>query len=269
MVDRDLYSWLDAPEILMALFHPRPEWPSLTPSSSGQDLLIPVADGVALGARVHGAGPEAPTILFFHGNGEIVGDYDDLGPVYTGRQITFLPVDYRGYGRSGGRPSASHLIEDSHAVLDFVTHWLEQQGCCGPLIVMGRSLGSAPALELAARRFDRVDGLILESAFAHTGPLLEKLGIFPHEPFDEARGFRNLAKMGQVCVPTLIIHANNDRVIDVSEAHALYEACGANKSMLIVPGATHNDLLAVGFDRYLEAVADFCRDLAAAPSSPA
>ncbi len=261
-IERLMYDWLDAPEISLTLFHPRPEWPGLTPPSSGEDLMIPVGEGVAVGARFFRYGETAPTLLFFHGNGEIVADYDELGPVYNKLELNFLPVDYRGYGRSGGRPSASALLADSHAVLDFVVPWLTQQGCRGPLIVMGRSLGSAPAVELAWRRPDLVDGLIVESGFARTGPLLAVLGIMPREPFDETRGFRNLDKMGMVTVPTLIIHAQNDRVIPVSEAQALFTACPADRSLLIVPGATHNDLLAVGQERYLTAVRDFSRRIA-------
>jgi len=74
------YSAFDRPEILMFLFHPRPEWgPPRSPSSS-EDMLIPVEKDVVVGARFYLAGKDAPTILFFHGNGEIVGDYDDIGP---------------------------------------------------------------------------------------------------------------------------------------------------------------------------------------------
>ena len=51
------------------------------------------------------ADPAAPSILFFHGNGEIVADYDDLGPLYNRMGINFLAADYRGYGRSTGRPT--------------------------------------------------------------------------------------------------------------------------------------------------------------------
>ena len=50
----------------------------------------------SIGARFHIAGKEAPNILFFHGNGEIVSDYDDLGPVYNRIGINFLPVTTAG-----------------------------------------------------------------------------------------------------------------------------------------------------------------------------
>ena len=69
------YSLLDRPEILMFLFHPRPEWGSPRASSANEDILIEVEEDVVVGARFYLAGKEAPTMLFFHGNGEIVADY--------------------------------------------------------------------------------------------------------------------------------------------------------------------------------------------------
>ena len=89
----------------MALFHPRPETGAVGSAGTGLDLLIPVEEDIRVGARFHIRDNTCPNILFFHGNGEIVSDYDDLGPMYNQLEINFLPVDYRGYGRSNGEPS--------------------------------------------------------------------------------------------------------------------------------------------------------------------
>jgi len=145
------YSALDRPEIVSAVFHPRPDL-ALAPSQDSQELFIPVEEGVALMARVHQGLPQGANILFFHGNGEIVSDYDQLGPIYSQMGMTFIPVDYRGYGQSSGSPTVSNMMGDSHTVFDFIRAWLQEKGHSGPLIIMGRSLGSAPALELAASR---------------------------------------------------------------------------------------------------------------------
>ena len=111
------YSILDRPEILMFLFHPRPEWSGSSPLEGTEDILIPVDNDTALGCRVHIAGKRAPTILFFHGNGEIVADYADMSTVYNNIGINFIPVDYRGYGRSTGIPTVTAMIKDSHVIL--------------------------------------------------------------------------------------------------------------------------------------------------------
>lgn len=183
MNDRNFhdYSALDHPGILAYIFHPRS---SMRPPGP-DDILIPVAEDVHIGACFHVAGKNAPTILFFHGNGEIVTDYDDLGPLYTRMGINSFVVDYRGYGWSTGTPTVSDMMADSYRIMDFVIQWCRDQGLNGPLSVMGRSLGSAPAIELAATRPSEVATLIVESGFAGTESLLRILGIDP-----AARGIR-------------------------------------------------------------------------------
>jgi alpha-beta hydrolase superfamily lysophospholipase len=253
-------NWLlDRPEVLACLFHPRPGYHPGYQANSG-DLRIPVADGVVIGGHCHRADTESVTILFFHGNGEIAEDYDDLGPVYVRHRINFLAVDYRGYGQSTSWPTSSTMLADSHAVLDFVTDWLNRQGYTGPLIVMGRSLGSASALELACCHSDRMAGLILESAFAHTKPLLRRIGVdFADLPFfEENRGFRQLDKIRTFAKPTLVIHAEYDHLIPFPDGQALYDASPAlDKHLLMIPRADHNTIFAIGLRPYLDSVENF------------
>ena len=141
------YSPLDRPEILMFLFHPRPEWTGSRGGGPGEDVLIPVENEIVVAGRFHLVDTAAPNILFFHGNGEIVADYDEMGPLYNRTGINFLPVDYRGYGRSTGEPTITAMMRDGHIIFDFVKEWLKQRDCNGPFLLMGRSLGSASVLE--------------------------------------------------------------------------------------------------------------------------
>jgi pimeloyl-ACP methyl ester carboxylesterase len=150
------------------------------------------------------------------------------------------------------------MMEDAHRIFDFSSRWLKENGYWGPIFVMGRSLGSASAIELAAVHPERIAGLIVESGFADTAALLELLGI-------NVRGLglagrpllRNAAKMAGIAAPTLIIHGESDRIIPHTDGLALYEACpSAAKRMLTIRGADHNDLLARGFDDYMHAVQD-------------
>ena len=251
------YAALDVPEVLMRLFHPRPEAALFNPPTSAQEMLIPVDPGVAIGGRFYAAGATAPTLLFFHGNGEIVADYEELGPLYTRLGLNFCPVDYRGYGRSSGTPTVTAMMRDCHVIFDFAQDWLNAQGFSGPLVAMGRSLGSASALELAARHQDRLDGLIVESGFAYAAPLLKLLGVDVQAlGFTEETGFRNVDKIRQWRKPLLIIHAEFDQIIPCAEGQALYEASPApEKTFIKVAGANHNDILSVGFTAYLEGVA--------------
>lgn len=259
------FSAFDRPEVLAVLFHPRREAGAPAGGESRsprmQALLIPVAEGVAVSARLHLADRSRATLLFFHGNGEIAADYDDLAPFFTRMGLNFFAVDYRGYGRSGGRPTVAAMMQDAHAVLDFVWKWLAANGFTGPLIVMGRSLGSASAIALAHAHPERVAGLIVESGFAFAGPLVRLLGAALPAGFREERAFDHLGKIGRIRCPTLVIHAERDHIIPFADGRALYEASGAaDKRLLEIPGANHNDLFARGLDAYLEAVGRLAED---------
>jgi uncharacterized protein len=255
------YSRYDRPEILQVLFHPRPEWGGFltTGDGSGIDVMIPVTAGTAIGGRLHAGVKGDPIILFFHGNGEIVADYDEIGPIYNRLGINFLPVDYRGYGRSGGEPSITAMMQDCHRILYFLESWLPEQGYTGPLLLMGRSLGSASVLELAAAYPEKVAGLIIESGFAHAGPLLHLLGVNPESlGFTEESSFNHVAKIKTWLKPLLIIHAEFDHIIPFRDGQTLYEACPAtDKTLLKIPGANHNDIFYRGLEGYLAAIKTF------------
>jgi alpha-beta hydrolase superfamily lysophospholipase len=251
------YSVLDRPEIVSSVFHPRPDFSPQAPEGA-EDLFIPVEEDVSLMARAHQGPKDGASILFFHGNGEIVSDYDQLGGIYTQMGMTFIPVDYRGYGQSSGSPSISAMMRDSHAVFDVVRDWLRERGHHGSLLVMGRSLGSAPALELAGSRQEEFRALILESGFAYTMPLLRLLGIEAQAlGLSEDQGMDNLDKMSRVRLPCLILHAQLDQIIPVSDAKALYQACPATEKTLVqIPGAGHNDIFLRDLNRYMQAIRD-------------
>ena len=255
-ISRINYSELDRPEILMFLFHPRPEWGSGGSEAPFQEVLIPVEEDVVVGGRLYLTDREAVNILFFHGNGEIVADYEDMAPLYTRMGINFLPMDYRGYGRSTGNPSVTYMMRDCHVIFDYILKWLEENRYTGPLVLMGRSLGSASVLELISCYESRVHGLIMESGFAYAKPLLRLLGIDAEAlGISEERGFRNADKIRTFPKPTLIIHAERDHIIPLSDGKALYEACPApDKRFLMIPGANHNDIFFRGMQDYMEAV---------------
>jgi pimeloyl-ACP methyl ester carboxylesterase len=250
--DNNGYSALDHPGILAHIFHPRA---SARPPGL-DDILIPVADNVTIGGCFHVAGKEAPIVLFFHGNGEIVSDYDDLGPFYNRLGINFFVVDYRGYGWSTGSPTVSAMMADCHRILDFVRQWCRDQGFSGTLGVMGRSLGSAPAIEVAVSRPSEVDHLIVESGFADTGSLLRVLGIDPgSRGIQVPAGLDNREKIGQWTGPALIIHGEYDQLIPFSHGQSLFDACPSSEKKLVkIANAGHNDIFMQGLTIYMSAV---------------
>ncbi|MBW1740784.1 MAG: alpha/beta fold hydrolase [Deltaproteobacteria bacterium] len=252
------YARLDQPGVVQLLFHPRKELDS-KPLPHAIDYDIIVEGDVRIGARFHMAGVGDPNILFFHGNGEIVSDYDSIGPMYNEHGLNLLAVDYRGYGRSGGTPTVTSMMRDAHVIFKEVQHWLEDAKHTGPLVIMGRSLGSACALELAASYESHISGLIVESGFAYTVPLLNCLGIDTQaQGITEADGFKNIQKIAQFTKPTLIIHAQYDQFIPVTSVEALQSYCAArSKEFQMVPGADHNTIMMRTGKLYFEMIKRF------------
>jgi pimeloyl-ACP methyl ester carboxylesterase len=250
------YSALDRPEVVRCVFHPRAEWAAGAAATPTRDVLIPVAEDVVIGGRFYMTEPTAANVLFFHGNGEIVADYDDIAALYNRLGINFLAVDYRGYGRSTGDPTVTAMMRDAHLIHAFVRTWLKENAFVGPLIVMGRSLGSASALELAANHGEELDGLIIESGFAFVLPLLKLLGVQVWAlGLKEDDGFGNLEKIRAYHGPTLIIHAEYDHIISFSDGEALWDASPSpDKTLLEIPGANHNDIFMHGIREYFDAI---------------
>jgi len=261
------YFKLDQPEILKHLFVPRREERNQTPPGC-VDLDIDVDGEVAVGARFHL--PEelsGANILFFHGNGETVLDYDEVGAAFRERGIGFLAVDYRGYGWSGGAPSATSLVRDCYPIFDRVREFLAAAGRTGHLAVMGRSLGSVCALELAAFRSGDFAGLIIESGFSWTVPLLEMIGLDCGAlGICEDDGFGNLLKIRTYRKPTLIIHAMNDEIIPLAQGSELQAECPASvRELQMVPGAGHNDIIDRTGRMYYEVIKGFTAKLGRPP----
>jgi fermentation-respiration switch protein FrsA (DUF1100 family) len=252
-------SLLDRPEILRFIFYPRIEDDPTPRTPGATNVWVPVGDDVTIGCRFYHAQEKGPSILFFHGNGEIVSDYDFIAPLYVDRGINLFVADYRGYGFSGGTPTTTCMIEDAHLIFQHFMEFLEKNRYVGPVFVMGRSLGSAPALELGLRNQNHMAGVIIESGFADTIDLLKSLGIpIVGLEGDEGDAFSNLEKMRGILLRTLIIHAERDHLIPVHHARDLYAASPAqDKRLVIIPDANHNDLLMVGSDIYFRAVTDF------------
>jgi alpha-beta hydrolase superfamily lysophospholipase len=247
---------LDDPRVAGAVFFPRPDMPFGPAAPGAHDHLFEAEPGIDLRLRVFPGPKAAPTILFFHGNGETGRDYDPIAAAYNALPVTFVVAEYRGYGPAGGEPSLSSFLGDAQLSLDEIKRVLETEGRSQQIVVMGRSLGSGPAIELAAARGDEIAGLVIESGFARILPLLELLGIPTRSlGIEEEHGPRNADKIAGVTRPTLLIHAENDQIIPIEDAEILFEASGdPSKELVRVPGAGHNDIQLAAGERYFKAI---------------
>jgi alpha-beta hydrolase superfamily lysophospholipase len=250
---------LDQPEISRALFHPRPDYGLISGASNVRLVSVEVEPGIAVGGRLYPAAAETPAILYYHGNGEIAADYDDIASLYTQLGITLLVMDYRGYGTSGGAPTASNLLTDAVIAFDALGRIFEDYGLAPTwLYVMGRSLGSAAAIEVVLHAGDQLDGLIIESGFADTFGLLARLGTRVQGADEQRDGFGNPSKMARITTRTLIIHGQNDVLIPQSDGRDLHSHCAArDKQLVLIRGAGHNNLMLVGMAQYFETIRSF------------
>ncbi len=250
---------LDNPLVLSTLFYPRPAQPGNSRVEDTHDGTIPVADDTVLGYRLYAHQPDAPILLYFHGNGEIASDHDLFAPHYRSAGVSLLVVDYRGYGWSTGSPKVSTLISDVDPIMAALPDIAKEAGLsASTLLVMGRSLGSAPAIHAAHTYPDRFRGIIIESGFARAMRLLARLGLPPIVTDRLPDPVGNDRKLSELDLPLLIIHGENDSLLPISHAQQLYDASPAtDKTLLRIHGAGHNDLLAIGMDRYFDAIASF------------
>ena len=240
---------LDHPLIGERYFYPR----SAPPRSR---LDVDAGDAV-LACALHRADPDGHTVVHFHGNGEVVADWQDgFDEAVTGMDWNLLLAEYRGYGGSTGEPRLGRMLDDVEAVMR----------AAGPperVVVFGRSVGSLFALE-AVERFPNVAGLILESAVADP---LERLlvRVEPRElgvtqaAFEAAvtRRLDQRAKIGGYRGPVLLLHARDDGLVDVGHAQRLEAWAGGRARLRVFEQGDHNTILADNVAAYLGEVGRF------------
>ena len=243
------FSLLDRPEIRFALFYPRPD---RTPGPAGsRDVMVPVSPGVEVHLRWHPLAPDAPVVLFFHGNGEVVSDYDEIAAVNRAFGMALCVAEYRGYGRSGGQPGFGAMLADAVVIADRFHEMLDAEGVTGPRFLMGRSLGALSAVEVAARQPERFRGLILESGTAGVRGWARFAPPGDDPARWEALRQGQLAKLHAISLPLLTIHGAEDELIPLETALEVQVEIGsAEKELEVIPYAGHNDLLELGLDRY-------------------
>jgi len=259
-------SFLDRPEILQVIF-PVAYSPFGLPdflqgsSSDVPTYPIEVEDGVNIRCGFWVAGKECPTILYFHGNGETVATHEWVAPFYIQKGINLFVADYRGYGSSDGKPTISNMVADTHPIFKGFKEVIRREGFRECIFVMGRSLGSVPAIEAAISYQDEVCGLIVESGSANNfRRLRDYAGVTGGTTIDDESPFLNKVKVRQITKPTLIIHGEYDEIMSVTEGEELYRSSGAeDKRILIILGAGHNDLMVMGQTAYFNAIEEFVK----------
>ena len=224
-----------------------------SPSPPFEDLTIPTDDG----ERLHGwwIPARAPTlghVLLCHGNAGNVGDRVAHVALLTTAGFDVLSFDYRGYGRSSGRPSEHGSYLDARAARDAL---LRQDGVDrGRIRYLGESLGGAVALDLAIEHPPA--GLILQSTFTSVRHMARL-----HYPFIPRAlvpdAYPSLQIIRRLRAPLLVLHGSDDPIVPLMDGEALYEAAPDPKRIEVFDGIGHNDLIARAGSRWIEAIAEW------------
>lgn len=230
------------------LYYPDSIPPDMPPPGwveGAREVWIDTEDGV----KIHGLWwpePEGrPAVLFLHGNAQEVYSWSLVREDLTALECRMLLIDYRGYGKSQGKPGESGLYADGRAALQ----WLSREGVgTGETIVFGKSLGGAVACEIA--RGLKLRGLVLESTFTSLASVARNLFPFARGYTPGGTVYNSLDKLPGIRCGLLVIHGDSDTLIPVGEGEALFGAANEPKELLIVRGAGHNDVSMVAGREY-------------------
>lgn len=215
-------------------------------------------DGGKLGCYYHPQDPEEPTVIIFHGNGEVVEDYLDLYiPAFEHMDYNVLLAEYRGYGMSEGTPVLAGMLDDVEKIVKALKVPQEQ------MIFFGRSIGSLYALHGAAK-FPKSKALIIESGIAD---ILERvlLRVQPEEMETDQKAlekevqkvFDHKKKLAKFKGSTLIMHARRDSLIPYTHAEQLFQWAPQPKHIRIFEQGDHNDILAKNAEEYFKELYTF------------
>lgn len=215
-----------------------------------EDIYFNAEDGIRLNGWLVKNPQATSTLIFFHGNaGNISHRLDKLAFFHQLGLNTFI-VDYRGYGRSEGKPSEEGIYKDGRAAYDYL---LSRTDLGGKKIAYGESLGSTVAIDLGLHR--QLDAVIVDSAFSSAKGMAKV--IFPLIPSFLLRSkFDSSAKVKDITVPKLFIHSINDEIVPFLLGEELFKSASYPKDFLAITGG-HNTGFMESKDLMKESLRDF------------
>ncbi len=244
------------------VFHPIPG-EERRPGDLGsevRDVSFEAGDGIRLHAYLLPAAGSARALLFLHGNAGNASHRLPNAARLRALGTSVMVLNYRGYGRSEGRPSEEGVYRDARAAL---ARLLEETGVREDrVVVFGRSLGGAVAVDLAQDR--PLAGVILESTFSSAADVARHYygaagGFFAGDRFASEE------KIGRVRAPLLFFHGDRDGIVPHELGLRLFERAGEPKAFETLVGAGHNDTVGVGGARYFERIGEFLAEVAPTP----
>jgi fermentation-respiration switch protein FrsA (DUF1100 family) len=212
-------------------------------------------DEVVLDRGVHGWFLPSPgsapfTLLVCHGNAGNISGRLDRAMAYHALGMDVFLFDYRGFGRSPGRPGEEATYQDAVAARRYLVE--ERRIAPRRLILFGESLGAAVALELALR--ETAAALVLEAPFTSIADMTRVAypWLAPFIPWVRTR-YDNLKKIAELAMPLLILHGRRDPVVPFAQGEALFRAAPEPKSFFAFESTGHADGFLAGGERHRDA----------------
>ena len=234
-----------------------------------ESVQIPTADGLRLDSWYLPAEKARYTVLFCHGNAGNISHRFDTLLLFRQLGLNCLIFDYRGYGRSEGRPSEEGLYQDALAAW----RWLTETRRTPPqtIILFGRSLGGAVAANLAARLAEMPTpppaGLVMESTFSSIIDMgRHYYPWFPVRWFARFR-FDAVQAVKKVHIPVLVIHSPDDEIVPFSLGQKIFDNANPPKFFSQISG-THNEGFADDMQTYRRIWTAWLEYLDSSPKSP-
>jgi uncharacterized protein len=210
------------------LFYPAPHEVLAAPPEGYRFVKTKTSDGLTLRAAYHAAQEGKRTLLFFHGNGDNLIGADAATRMLTDAGYGALLVEYRGYGGNPGSPSEQGLYRDGEAAIK----WLAAQGILpDDIVIIGNSIGSGPATEMALRHDPA--GLVLVSGFASLPFVVSEIRPFIPAKLLVRDRYDNEAKLGRIKQPILIVHGDADTLVTPVNAERLAKAAPNGKKVMV------------------------------------
>ena len=217
-----------------------------------EDVTLHTEDGVTLyGWYIPGSSAKR-ALLFFHGNAGNISHRSESLKIFHHLGVNVLIIDYRGYGRSLGRPSEEGLHADAVAAWRYLSQ--TKHFDASQIVLFGRSLGGAVAARLATEV--KPAALILESTFSSARdvaavhyPILSKLIVMRFS-------FNTAARVKEISCPVLVVHSPDDQIIPYYLGEKVYQAAKEPKFMLRLQGG-HNAGFLQSQPAYERGIAEF------------
>ena len=239
-------SFIDNPAVSNIVFYPRKDPIPSNLASNVKILQFQIDKNLIIGGYFYLNDINLPTILLFHGNGEIAADYQYFLDFFFDCGVNLAVVDFRGYGFSTGDPIYSSLISDALPIYNKFYEWINDNGARDSIFILGRSLGSACASEIGANNPNSLKGIIFESGFASVYNMMTRLFRVsgPGITLESLREFSNDIRILRFKKPTLVIHGTQDWIIPYNEGKLIYECIpeGVEKKLVLIEGAGHNNI---------------------------